>query len=67
MKNNNLKKIKTCFLICLEGKKEWNCWPLPYNFWLKRFRGITIGKKIINTITQIRDKTTNATQDQIEF
>ena len=35
------------------------------NFWFKGLRGIMI--LIINTITQIRDKTTNATQDQTEF
>ena len=29
--------------------------------WLKRLHGIN------NTITQIQEKTTNATQDQIEF
>ena len=29
--------------------------------------GWIILKMIINTITQIRDKATNATQDQIEF
>ena len=31
------------------------------HFWLKRSRGI------INTITQIRDKTAKATQGQLEF
>ena len=34
------------------------------HFWLKRLRGINM---INDTMTQIREKTTNATQDQIEF
>ena len=34
------------------------------HFQLKRLRGINNDK---NTITQIREKTTNATQNQIEF
>ena len=33
------------------------------NFWLKRLRGINNNKNDKNTITQIRDKTTNATQN----
>ena len=32
----------------------------PYS-WLKKLRGIN------NTVTQIQEKTTNATQDQIDF
>ena len=36
------------------------------HFWLKGLRGIN-NKLITNTITQIRDKTTNTTQDQVEF
>ena len=35
------------------------------HFWLKELRGIH--NDLNCTITQIRDKTTNATQDQIEF
>ena len=37
------------------------------HFWLKRLCGIKNNIMIINTITQIRDKTTNATQDQTKF
>ena len=40
---------------------------LSTHFWLNGLSGIHNDKLIINTITQIRDKTTNATQDQIEF
>ena len=36
------------------------------HFWLKRLSGINSAKMIINSITQIRGKTTNATQDQRE-
>ena len=37
------------------------------NFWLKRSRGRTNNKDEKNTIIQIRDKTPNATQDQVEL
>ena len=37
------------------------------NFWLKRSRGRNNDKNEKNTIIQIRDKTANATQDQVEF
>ena len=36
------------------------------HFWLKRLRRIRL-KMIVSTITQIRDKITNAIQDQREF
>ena len=48
-------------------KKEWNCCPLPFIFGSKDYAGKIMIKMITNTITQIRDKTTNATQDEIEF
>ena len=37
------------------------------HLWLKGLCGINNDIIITNTITQIRNKTTNATQDQIEF
>ena len=39
------------------------------NFWLKRLGGINNDKNDNkhNTVTQILEKTTNATQNQIEF
>ena len=37
------------------------------HFWSRDYARQIILKMVINTITQIRDKTTNATQDQIEF
>ena len=36
-------------------------------FWFKRLRGINNDKNDNKYITQIREKTTNATHDQIEF
>ena len=48
------------------GKKEWNCWSFPHISGSRDYAGDWY-KLIINTITQIQDKTTNATQDQIEF
>ena len=38
-----------------------------FRFRLKRLRGINNANMIINTITQIRGKTKNATQEQREF
>ena len=49
-----------------KGKKEWNCWSLP-NISGSRDNARLIIKTIINTITQIQDKATNTTQDQIVF
>ena len=37
------------------------------HFWVKRLHGINMTKIIMNAITQIRDKTTNATRNQIQF
>ena len=45
------------------GKEEGNCWSFLHIPGSRDYDIILI----INTITQIRDKTTNATQDQIEF
>ena len=58
------KKLKCIFIYIgdLEGKQEWNCWPLPYIFGSKDYAGSIMIKMIINTITQIRDKTANVTQ-----
>ena len=50
-----------------EGKKEWNCWYLLYVFGSRDLAGKTMKKVILNTIIQIRDKTANATQNQIKF
>ena len=49
------------------GKKEWSCWSLPYIFGSRDLAGKIIIKMIINTMTQIRDKKANATQDQLDF
>ena len=49
------------------GKKEWNCWSSPNIFGSRDTAGKIIIKITINTITQIWDKATNKTQDQIEF
>ena len=48
-------------------KRESNCWSLPYIFGSRDLAEKMIIKMIINTITKIRDKTANATQDQVEF
>ena len=49
------------------GKAGWNCWSSPYIFGSRDYAGWIMKKMIINAIKQIRQKTTNATQDQIEF
>ena len=49
------------------GEKEWNCWSLPYIFAYGDLAGKIIILMIINIITQIRDKTANVTQDQLEY
>ena len=36
------------------------------HFWLKRLCGINKIKMIVNTVTQILDKTSSAAQDQTE-
>ena len=46
------------------GKKEKRV-VFTLHFWLKRLCRINKDKNDINAITQIRDKTTNAAQDQI--
>ena len=48
-------------------KKEWSCWVLPYIFSSWDYAGQIMIKMTINTMIQMRDKTTNATQDQKEF
>ena len=48
-------------------KKEWNCWVLPYIFSSRDYAGQIMIKMTINTMIQMRDKTTNATQDQKEL
>ena len=53
-KSSNLKKekqIKTCFYICLAGKKEWNCCPSPYVFVSRDFAPLIVIKMIVTTIT----------------
>ena len=46
------------------GKRETNWWSLTHIFGSRDYVGqITIK----NTLTQVREKTTNATQDQIKF
>ena len=40
---------------------------ITLHFWLKRFRRINNDKNENKYNNTIRDKTTNATQDQIEF
>ena len=50
-----------------KGKKEWNCWSLPYIFGKRDFEGKIMIKMVINTITQIREKAVNETQGEIEF
>ena len=65
-----LKKQKTKLkrVLCMSrGKKEWNCWSSPNIFGSRDTAGKIIIKITINTITQIWDKATNKTQDQIEF
>ena len=37
------------------------------HFWLKRLRGINNDKNDNECNDKVRDKTTNATQDQMEF
>ena len=49
------------------GKQEWNCRSLPYISGTRDLAGKIIRKMIIIAITQIRDKTANATQGQLEF
>ena len=48
-------------------KKEWNCLVLPYIFSSRDYVGQTMIKMTIITMIQMRDKTTNTTQDQKEF
>ena len=48
------------------GKEEWNCSSFLHISGSMDYEGWWL-KLIINTITQIRDKMTNATQDQTEF
>ena len=56
-----------CFHICLEENKNETV-GLFSTFLAQGITGDTYWYKlIINTITQIRDKTTNTTEDQIEF
>ena len=49
------------------GKRGWNGWSLPNIFGSRGDAGKMIIKITINTITQVPDKATNTTQDQIEF
>lgn len=49
------------------GKKEWKDSSLPHIFGSRDLAENTVIKIIINRIAQIRDKTVNVTQDQIEF
>ena len=49
------------------GKKRMKLLVFTLHFWFKRSCGKIIIKVMINTLIQIRDKTANATQDQIEF
>ena len=46
------------------GKKEWNCWSLPYIFGSRDYTVKIILKMIMNTITQIQDKTTKNLKDE---
>ena len=58
-------KVKRVF-VCLGEKKNETVGLFP-TFLAQGITQDTWYKLIINTITHIRDKTTNATQDQIEF
>ena len=48
------------------GRKERKCWSLALIVGAKDLSEKRIIKMTINTLTQIRDKTANATQDQAE-
>ena len=58
---------KRVFMYKSRGKKGKNFWSLPCIFGSKDLTGKIKIKIIINTITQIRDKTANATLGQLEF
>ena len=47
-------------------KNEGNCQSLSYNFGSRHLARIII-KMVMNTKTQMRDKTANATQDKLKF
>ena len=66
-KKKKKKESKTCFHICLEEKKNETVGLFPTFLAQGITRDTSWYKLIINTITKIRDKATNATQDQIEF
>ena len=58
--------MKTCFRISLEEKKNEITGLYP-EYLTQEITQVIMIKLIINTTTQIRDKTTNETQYQIEF
>ena len=60
-KKKNVKRV----FICLGERKNETVGLFP-TFLAQEITRDTWYKLIINAITQIRDKTTNATQDQIE-
>ena len=66
MSRQKKKKNETCFDICLEEKKNETVGLIP-TFLAQEITRDAWYKMIAKTITQIRDKTTNSTQDQIEF
>ena len=52
------------FRYMFKRKTKWNCWSLPHIFGSRDYSGWIM---INNTITHIREKTINVTQDLIEF